>query len=312
MKKVLEVKNLCKKYGDFIAVDKLSIHLNEGEILGLLGPNGAGKSTTISILSTILPKNSGEINFFGLPYEENMKEIKERIGIVPQEIAIYENISAYKNVEFFASLYNVKKSELNERVLSALEFVGLLEHKDDKPKTFSGGMKRRLNIACAIAHEPEILILDEPTVGIDPQSRNHILSSLKQYQKKGKSIIYTTHYMEEVAEISDRIIIIDHGNKIAEGSLKELLAEYKNTMKYIFHLDSINDGVIQVLKSMQEIEKIECSELTLSITLSKSSKELDQIILVLMEHNCKITKMETQEGNLEMVFLELTGRKLRD
>jgi len=312
MKKIMEVKHLTKKYGDFTAVDDLSLHLNEGEILGLLGPNGAGKSTTINILSTILKSDTGEITVFGLPYEKNIKVIKERMGIVPQEIALYEEISAYKNVEFFASLYNVKKAELHEKTLNALEFVGLLEHKDDKPKTFSGGMKRRLNIACALAHEPDLLILDEPTVGIDPQSRNHILRSLKKLQQQGKSIIYTTHYMEEVAEIADRIIIIDHGNKIAEGTLKKLLAEYRNTIKYTFYLNKINKDILTSLENIKGVEKLKQEENILTITLSKEQANLDKIILTLVNHECKIEKMETQEGNLEMVFLELTGRKLRD
>ncbi|MCL2355133.1 MAG: ABC transporter ATP-binding protein [Oscillospiraceae bacterium] len=211
------------------AVDGLDFDLYKGEILGLLGPNGAGKSTTISILSTILKKDKGTVKIFDKNIETNLQSIKSRLGIVPQDIAIYEGISARKNVEFFASLYGVRKRELKTRVMEALKFVELEDKADDKPKTFSGGMKRRLNIACAIAHNPEILILDEPTVGIDPQSRNHILSSIKELRKQGTTIIYTTHYMEEVAEISDRIIIMDKGQKIAEGTLTELLDKYKNT-----------------------------------------------------------------------------------
>ena len=181
MNKILEVQHIEKSYRENKAVDDLSFHVNEGEILGLLGPNGAGKSTTISILSTILKSDAGKINVFDLPLESHINEIKGRLGIVPQEIAIYEDISAYRNVAFFASLYGLKKNELEERVMNALAFVGLEDKKNDAPKTFSGGMKRRLNIACAIAHQPKLLILDEPTVGIDPQSRNHILSSLKRW-----------------------------------------------------------------------------------------------------------------------------------
>ena len=230
MKKILEVKNINKSYQHNKAINNLSFNVYDGEILGLLGPNGAGKSTTINILSTLLTSDTGTINIFNLPLTSHSNKIKAQLGIVPQEIALYEDISAYHNVAFFASLYGVKKKDLPKQVMNALTFVGLSDKKNDDPRTFSGGMKRRLNIACAIAHNPKLLILDEPTVGIDPQSRNYILSSLKELKEKGTTIIYTTHYMEEVEEIADRIVIMDRGTKIAEGTLKELLAKYKDTL----------------------------------------------------------------------------------
>ena len=229
MTKVLQVKQLKKAYKKNQALDGISFDMYEGEILGVLGPNGAGKSTMINILSTILKKDEGEILYFGKPMEKNEKEIKKNLGIVPQDLAIYEDISAYRNIKFFASLYGLKKQALEEAVTEALTFVGLEERKNDKPKTYSGGMKRRLNIACSIAHKPKILILDEPTVGIDPQSRNHILSSLLQLKKTGTTILYTTHYMEEIEEIADRVIIMDKGRKIEEGTLPELLKKYEET-----------------------------------------------------------------------------------
>ncbi len=218
LEKILEVKNLKKSYKKNKAVDGLSFDLYRGEILGILGPNGAGKSTTINILSTILKKDEGEIKYFGEELEKNLKQIKQNLGVVPQDLAIYEDISAYKNIEFFASLYGIKKEELKNAVEEALKFVGLEERKDDKPKTYSGGMKRRLNIAIAIAHKPKILILDEPTVGIDPQSRNHILSSIQKLRKEGTTVIYTTHYMEEIEEIADRVIIMDHRQENSRGN----------------------------------------------------------------------------------------------
>ena len=312
MKKILEVSHLEKSYHENKAVNNLSFHICEGEILGLLGPNGAGKSTTISILSTLLKNDAGSISIFGLPLHSHTNQIKAKLGIVPQEIAIYEDISAYKNVAFFASLYGVKKQDLDQKVMDALAFVGLENNKDNKPKTFSGGMKRRLNIACAIAHKPELLILDEPTVGIDPQSRNHILTSLKRLRDMGTTIIYTTHYMEEVAEIADRIIIIDKGTKIAEGTLKELLEEYKDTLIYTIYLDKFSENIIDKLKKIEGITAIDIKENTLRITVSKNTDTLNKIILSLVEEEYHITKMETEEGNLEMVFLELTGKKLRD
>lgn len=216
MKSIIQVKDLEKYYRDRKALDSISFDVREGEILCLLGPNGAGKSTLINILSTVLEYDGGEIYFHGDRVEDVKKEYKGILGIVPQDMAIYEDISAEDNVKFFASLYGIRGRALNSHVEMALNSVGLLERKRDKPKTFSGGMKRRLNIACAIAHSPSIIIMDEPTVGVDPQSRNHILGNIKSMGEAGTTIIYSTHYMEEVEEISTRITIMDHGKIIAE------------------------------------------------------------------------------------------------
>ncbi|NSB13076.1 ABC transporter ATP-binding protein [Clostridium beijerinckii] len=313
MEAVLQVKNLKKSYKNYQAVDGLSFELYEGEILGFLGPNGAGKSTTINILSTILKKDSGEIKFFNKEITNNLKYIKSRIGIVPQDLAIYEDVSAYKNVEFFASLYGLRSEELRESVLEALRFVGLEDRKDDIPKIFSGGMKRRLNIACAIAHKPKIIIFDEPTVGIDPQSRNHILSSIKKLKAIGRTIIYTTHYMEEIEEISDRVIIMDKGKKIAEGTIPELLEQYKNTRVYKISI-VLKDCNFKYdfLYEIEGIQKVELVDSCLAITIIKEVENLDKIILSLINRNIKISHMTSEEGNLELVFLDLTGRKLRD
>ena len=227
MEKVIEVKGLKKKYKNNEALKGLDFDLYKGEILGILGPNGAGKSTTINILSTILKKDAGEILYFGEPVNElNINKIKSKLGIVPQDLAIFEDVSAYKNLTFFGSLYGLKGEELEKATEYALEFAGLTNRKKDKPKTYSGGMKRRLNIACSIVHKPEILILDEPTVGIDPQSRNHILEDLKKLKNEGTTIIYTTHYMEEIEQIADRVVIVDNGLKIEEGTIGELLDKY--------------------------------------------------------------------------------------
>lgn len=312
MKKILEVRYIEKSYHDNKAIDDLSFCVYEGEILGLLGPNGAGKSTMIGILSTLLKSDGGNIDMFGLSLESSVQQIKSQLGIVPQEIAIYEDVSAYRNVAFFASLYGVKKKELKEQVLKALSFVGLLDKMDELPKTFSGGMKRRLNIACAIAHQPQLLILDEPTVGIDPQSRNHILSSLKILRDQGTTIIYTTHYMEEVEEIADRIVIMDKGVKIAEGTLKELLDIYKDTLIYTFFVEKTQEDIVEKLLSIKGVQQVEIQKNSLKITVSKKWDVLDKIILFFVEEGYHIQKMETEEGNLEMVFLTLTGKKLRD
>ncbi|MFT8352021.1 ABC transporter ATP-binding protein [Clostridium saccharoperbutylacetonicum] len=314
MEAILEVKNLIKYYKENKAVNGLEFNLFKGEILGFLGPNGAGKSTTINILSTILKHDEGEIKFFGSHIKDNKRWIKAQLGIVPQELAIFEEISAYKNVEFFTSLYGLSGKELEDAVLEALRMVGLEEKKNSKPITFSGGMKRRLNIACAIAHKPKILILDEPTVGIDPQSRNHILESIKKLRDTGTTIIYTTHYMEEVEEIADRVVIMDKGKKIAEGTIPELMESYRNTRVYKISISSMKNYNMRFdfLYEIEGIQKVELTENCFSITTIKEIDNLDKIILGLIERNIKISHITSEEGNLEMVFLKLTGRNLRD
>ncbi|AGF58471.1 ABC-2 type transport system ATP-binding protein [Clostridium saccharoperbutylacetonicum] len=314
METILEVKNLIKYYKENKAVNGLEFNLFKGEILGFLGPNGAGKSTTINILSTILKHDDGEIKFFGSDIKDNKRWIKAQLGIVPQELAIFEEISAYKNIEFFTSLYGLRGKELKDAVLEALRMVGLEDKKNSKPITFSGGMKRRLNIACAIAHKPKILILDEPTVGIDPQSRNHILESIKKLRDTGTTIIYTTHYMEEVEEIADRVVIMDKGKKIAEGTIPELMESYRNTRVYKISISSMkNDNMkFDFLYEIEGIQKVELTENCFSITTIKEIENLDKIILGLIERNIKISHITSEEGNLEMVFLKLTGRNLRD
>lgn len=313
-KVILEVKNLKKSYKENKAVNGLTFDLYKGEILGLLGPNGAGKSTTINILSTILEPDAGTIKFFGADLDKKKKWIKSQLGIVPQDLAIFEEMSAYKNVEFFASLYGLKSENLKNSVLEALRRVGLEERMKDKPSTFSGGMKRRLNIACAIAHKPKILILDEPTVGIDPQSRNHILESIKKLRKEGTTIIYTTHYMEEVEEIADRVIIIDKGTVVAEGTIDELMESYKNTRLYkIFvNKEAIDNFDCSLIRNIEGVEDVQSNDKSINITISKDKENLDKIILCLINNNIKINHMLSEEGNLELVFLKLTGRTLRD
>lgn len=315
MEKILEVKNLKKKYKDNIAVNGLDFDLYKGEILGFLGPNGAGKSTTISILSTISKYDSGSIKVFGMDMKkENLKRIKSALGIVPQDLAIFYEISADKNVEFFAGLYGLKGQKLKDAVTESLNMVGLNDRRKDKPKTFSGGMKRRLNIACAIAHKPKILILDEPTVGIDPQSRNHILESIKRLRDMGTTIIYTTHYMEEVEEIADRVIIMDKGRKLADGSIDQLMKKYKNTRIYKITVDDFEKSNFNCdfLYKINGIQNVKLENNCFSITTIKDIENLDKIISSLMNNNLKISHITSEEGNLEMVFLNLTGRKLRD
>lgn len=220
---ILKLSGLSKKFGNKTAVDHISLEIKEGEIFGLLGPNGAGKSTTLNMVCSLLKPTSGNIEIFGMNTSNNMKKIKKKIGYIPQELAIHGNLKAWENVELFTSLYGIKGKELKSAIDKSLEFVGLLDRKNDFAKNFSGGMKRRLNIACAIGHNPLLMIFDEPTVGIDPQSRNFILEKIKTANKNGATIIYTSHYMEEVEAICSRIAIMDNGRIIAVGTREELV-----------------------------------------------------------------------------------------
>ncbi len=222
-KTILKLDGLSKKFGNKTVVDHISLEIKEGEIFGLLGPNGAGKSTTLNMICSLLKPTSGNIEIFGMNASSNMEKIKKKIGYIPQELAIHGNLKAWENVELFTSLYGIKSKELKSAIDESLEFVGLLDKKNNYAKNFSGGMKRRLNIACAIGHKPELMIFDEPTVGIDPQSRNFILEKIKTANKNGATIIYTSHYMEEVEAICTRIAIMDNGRIIAVGTREELV-----------------------------------------------------------------------------------------
>ena len=219
---ILKLSGLSKKFDSRTAVDHISLEIREGEIFGLLGPNGAGKSTTLNMVCSLLKPTSGSIEVFGMDAKKNMNQIKRRIGYIPQDLAIHGNLKAWENVELFTSLYGIRGKELRTAVDESLEFVGLLDRRGSYAKTFSGGMKRRLNIACAIGHKPDLMIFDEPTVGIDPQSRNFILEKIKEANEKGATVIYTSHYMEEVEAICTRIAIMDNGRVIATGTRDEL------------------------------------------------------------------------------------------
>ncbi|KAF1680019.1 ABC transporter ATP-binding protein [Bacillus sp. SKDU12] len=309
---VASVEDLKMQYGNKTAVNGISFEVREGEVLGLLGPNGAGKSTTIHILSGVLSASSGNVTILGHNVKKRSKEMKKGIGIVPQDIAIYEEISAEKNVRFFASLYSLKGEELKTRVKEALELVQLYDRKDDKPKTFSGGMKRRLNIACAIAHQPKLIIMDEPTVGIDPQSRHHILESIKNLRSKGASIIYSTHYMEEVEAIADRIMIMNEGKIIANGTKEELYRKVNKEITYAFQLSHVQQLNKNSIRGVKGVTGIDFSDHQLKVTVQQNQDHLSEIIAELGAQGCNILNMNKQEASLEIVFLELTGRNLRD
>lgn len=310
--KIVKIKNLVKKFDDIAAVDNVSLEIEEGEVYGLLGPNGAGKSTTINMLCGLIRADVGDISIMDKSINKNKLFVKSNIGIVPQDIAIYEELTAYDNVKFFAGLYGFRGKELKERVEEALEFVGLLDRSKSYPREFSGGMKRRLNIACAIAHKPKLIIMDEPTVGIDPQSRNHILESVKKLNKMGSTIIYTSHYMEEIEAICTKIGIIDHGKLIIEGTKEELKSSITNVNTTCIACTAIENIDENELKEINGVIGVEINERSASISTSTDVNNLDKIILYFTKKGAKIKNLEIKTPDLETVFLTLTGRKLRD
>lgn len=309
---ILQVQGLTKNFDERRALDDVAFDVHEGEIFCLLGPNGAGKSTTINILSTALQADGGEVRFRGEAVRSSSREYRRRLGIVPQDVAIYEEISAKANVMFFASLYGLRGAPLRQSAERALEFVGLTDRQNDKPSTFSGGMKRRLNIACAIAHDPELIIMDEPTVGIDPQSRTHILESIKALRDAGATIIYTTHYMEEVEAISTRIVIMDHGRIIAEGTKEELKQSLADGRLYTVEVAESEGLQEDVLYSVEGVKRVEASDGRIEIATVQGIENLDKIIAALVGAGFKIRNLTTAVASLEMVFLNLTGRSLRN
>lgn len=310
--KVLKIDGITKKFKDIAAVDNISLEINEGEIYGLLGPNGAGKSTTINMICGLIKPDKGSISILERDIKKEPDYCKRNIGAVPQDIAIYEDLTAYENVEFFAGLYGLNGKNLRNSVNEALEFTGLSDKAKEFPSKFSGGMKRRLNIACAIAHKPKLIIMDEPTVGIDPQSRNHILQSVKTLNNMGSTIIYTTHYMEEAEELCSKISIMDHGKVIAEGTTEELKSLITNVNTIFVTTDSIAKVNEKELKNINGVLSIEINENTIKITSSKDINNLDRIILYFTQRGICIKNVESKVPDLETVFLTLTGRKLRD
>ena len=309
---VLEIRGLSKKFGDFTAVDNISLSIREGEIFGFLGANGAGKSTTINMVSSLLRPTGGEIRILDRDIAKERRFAKLNLGIVPQELAIYEDMTAYENVSFFAGLYGLRGSLLKDRALEALEFVGLSDKAKSYPKNLSGGMKRRLNIACAIAHKPKLIIMDEPTVGIDPQSRNYILASVRKLNETGCTIIYTSHYMEEVEEICSRVAIVDHGKIIAEGTKEQLKATITDVKDVRIELKSCQRDEGERLKTVPGVRAVLQEENILRIQSDMAVDNLNLILKQLLALGMEIRAVEEQEPTLESVFLTLTGRKLRD
>lgn len=312
---MLTIQDLYKSYGQQDIVKNLGLHIEKGESYGLLGPNGAGKSTTIGMISGLLKPTSGIIMVDGISVTEQTKKAQQHIGVVPQEIALYMPMTAKENLMFWGRMYGLRGQLLKDRVVEVLEIIGLMDRANDKVGTFSGGMKRRVNIGAAILHHPELLIMDEPTVGIDPQSRNHILETVKQLNEQGMTIIYTSHYMEEVEFLCKRIGIMDQGNLLAEGSIDELKQLIGNHTSVRVTLQDTISNQTQLQHLLQEScpnEIFVIEDRMLRTTSQEAQRVLVVILPLLAQLKATVTSIELVEPNLEQVFLHLTGRSLRD
>ncbi|MBE6059331.1 MAG: ABC transporter ATP-binding protein [Clostridium sulfidigenes] len=309
---IIEVKNISKRFNDKLVLDNISYEVKEGEIFGFIGPNGAGKSTLINIMTSLLTPDSGTIEICGYDILREPIKAKECMGYVPQELALMEDLNAYDNLEFFGALYGLKGKLLKERIAEALKVTGLEETKKQKVKKFSGGMKRRLNIAVSILHHPKVLILDEPTVGVDPQSRNHIFSFIKNICKDwGTTVIYTSHYMEEIEELCKRVFIIDLGKEVSYGDREEIKASVFSNNKVIIETQEISGETIMKLKDLEGIDKVSDKDNILTLTIDSKFK-LASVLSLLEKETVNIKKISYEEAKLEDVFLSLTGKTLRD
>jgi ABC-2 type transport system ATP-binding protein len=311
---ILETKQLVKQFGEVAAVNGVSFSIEKGIIFSLLGPNGAGKTTTISMLSGLIRPTSGEAFIAGHSITKEPIQVKKMIGVVPQEIALYDSLSARENLVFWGRMYGMEGMSLRERVDEVLDQIGLQEKADNRVETYSGGMKRRVNIGVGLLHKPEIIFMDEPTVGIDPQSRRSILDAVIELNRQGMTVLYTTHYMEEAQELSDRIGIIDHGELIAIGTLKELTELVGEHELLRLHLSEGQDAnaIVNTLKSMPIILRASTGDHEVILEVTEAEEALLPVITRANELGIKIRSVDFQEPNLEAVFLHLTGRGLRD
>lgn len=312
MKKIIEVKNLSKSYKNLKAIDDLSFDVYEGEILGLLGPNGSGKSTTINSILNLLEFEKGTIKIFGKIMKPDAYDIKRDIGVIFQEVAVLEELTVYENIDYFCGLYVSDKLLRKSYVEDAINLVGLKEFTKFYPKQLSGGLLRRLNIACGIAHKPKLIFLDEPTVAVDPQSRNNILDGIKKLRDEGATIVYTTHYMEEVEMICDRIIILDKGKILAEGTTDELKSLAKLEEKITLEVKKISPKVVDEIKTFKTVDSVMENGNTLVITYKKGKDNLGELIDFLHSKKVIYSKIFSERPTLNDVFLELTGKDLRD
>ncbi len=312
MDNIIEVRNLVKSYKELKAIDDLSFDVKKGELLGLLGPNGSGKSTTISSILSLLEFNSGTIKIFGKEMKPDAYDIKSQIGVVFQEVSVFDELTVYENIDYFCGLYIKDKNIRKKYIEDAIKLVGLDDFRKFYPKKLSGGLLRRLNIACGIAHKPKLIFLDEPTVAVDPQSRNNILDGIKKLRDEGATIVYTTHYMEEVEMLCDRVIILDKGKIIATGTTDELKELAKIEEKVTVEVNGLESKYIEEIKELKNVNEVTYSNNILLVTYKKGKNNLTTMIDYLKKENINYNKIYSERPTLNDVFLELTGKELRD
>lgn len=312
MEKVIEIKNLTKSYKNLKAVDDLSFNVYKGEILGLLGPNGSGKSTTINSILSLLKYESGTIKIFNKEMKPDSYDLKKDIGVIFQEVAVFNELTVLENIDYFCGLYITDKNKRNKCVEDAIKLVGLENYKKFYPKQLSGGLLRRLNIACGIAHKPKLIFLDEPTVAVDPQSRNNILDGIKMLRDKEATIVYTTHYMEEAEILCDRIIILDKGKIIAEGTKEQLKEMTKIEEKITLEIDSLNEEIINEIREFKNVDDVTYDRNNLVVIYKKGKNNINELMDYLKNKKVNYNKIFVERPTLNDVFLELTGKDLRD
>lgn len=312
MTEILTVEGLERRFDDLVAVDGVAFSVSEGETYGLLGPNGAGKTTTISMIVGLLTPDAGTVTVAGEKMSVGTVEARSAVGLVPQELAIYPDLTAEENLRFFGHLYGLSGSELDERVSAVLDLVGLETRRGDRAGEYSGGMKRRLNIAIGLLHRPRLLILDEPTVGVDPQSRNSILESVEVLADEGLSVLYTTHYMEEAERLCDRVGIIDEGKLVAEGTRRELVAQVGQRDRIDFRGRGELEAAVSALNRLEWVEEVALADSCVTALTAEASSALPEMMATVAEAGMVVTGVDVQEPDLEAVFLHLTGKALRD
>ena len=308
----IHVDNLHKDFGEVYAVKGVSFTVRRGELFSLLGPNGAGKSTTISMLACLLKPTDGNATVMGHSIITHPSDVKARLGVVPQEIALYDDLSARENLDFWGKMFGLRGAELNKRVDEVLELVGLTDRQKGRVEKFSGGMKRRINIGVALLHKPDLIIMDEPTVGIDPQSRRHILDAVKDLNRQGTTVLYTTHYMEEAQELSDHIAIMDQGEIIGCGTHNELVQIVGEQDRIDLRLSESADGLLARWQTVDGVSQITSEDGLITLLANDSNVVLPHLFELSATVGVRITSVDIQEPNLETVFLHLTGRALRD
>ena len=309
---VVKIENLVKRYGDLVAVDHFNLEIEEGEIFGLLGPNGSGKSTTIHCLLSLLTYDKGHIEIFGKEMTPTGYDIKKDIGIIMQNVAVFEELTVYENIDYFCGLYIKNKAERKRLVEEAIDFVGLTEYRKFYPKKLSGGLLRRLNIACGIAHKPKLIILDEPTVAVDPQSRNKILEGIRELNRQGATIIYTTHYMEEVEQICTRIAIMDKGRNVALGTKDELKAMIDLGETIQMELSDFSEEISDAVRALTHVINVSFENGLLKVRFSKGKHNLLRLLDLLKDKEIVFGNVHSELPTLNDVFLEITGKELRD